>query len=139
MCDPCDFKKLPRQWLINLIYTVVGQIFSNWVYERIEARNRKLVEESNMAINLDPEIARCFEQATAVSSKISCILYLSHVFLTKLVCSSQPLRATLRFFLRPVQNGGVERLTSSARTPNKRWLTWRSLSKPPEYLSWKRS
>ena len=69
LCDPQDFRKLPRQYLINLINTVVGQPFSDWVSEKIEARNHKLIEESNSAITLDPEILRAFNDATAVSSK----------------------------------------------------------------------
>ena len=28
--DVQDFKKLPRQWLINLSYTLVGEPFSTW-------------------------------------------------------------------------------------------------------------
>ena len=110
LCDPRDFKKLPRQWIINLIYTIVGQPFAEWVSERVEARNRKLVEEHDMAINLDPEIARCFEQATAVSSKSD--LNHNHVsrFLTMPVYLSQPRRATPHSYSRLGQSG-------VARTP----------------------
>ena len=123
LCDPCDFKKLPRQWLINLIYTVVGQIFSDWVNQRIEARNLRLLEESNMAISLDPEIAKCFEQATNISSKFCRNVSFAFVCLTTHVSLFQPRRATLHFFLRPEQKEGVPRLISSVRTLSKRWLT----------------
>ena len=69
LCDPQDFRKLPRQYLINLINTVIGEPFSAWVSEKVEVRNRKLIEESNSAITLDPEILRAFNDATSISSK----------------------------------------------------------------------
>ena len=67
--DPRDFRKLPRQWLINMTFTLIGDSFAEWVNERVEARNHKLLEEANKAIELDPEIAKAFHAATSVSSK----------------------------------------------------------------------
>ena len=58
--DPEEFRKLPRQWLINLTYTIVGQPFAQWAQAIIQARNKKLVEEQKLAIDIDPEILRCF-------------------------------------------------------------------------------
>jgi hypothetical protein len=55
-----EFKRLPRQWLINVAYTIIGTAFSDWAQERIEARNKKLVEVQKLAIDIDPEILRCF-------------------------------------------------------------------------------
>ena len=58
--EPDEHKKLPRQWVINLVYTLVGKPFADWVLEHIEARNSKLVQQRKMAINMDPEILRAF-------------------------------------------------------------------------------
>ena len=41
---PCEKEivKLPKQYLVNVIYTVVGQQFSDWVRAKIEERNAKV-------------------------------------------------------------------------------------------------
>ena len=67
--DQDDWRKLPRQWIINLIYTLAGKPFADWVLEHTEARNRKVVSEKKMAIDMDPEIMRAFQASTHVSSK----------------------------------------------------------------------
>ena len=64
-----DLKRLPRQWIINCAYTLLNKPFADWVQERTEARNQKLIDEHEMGINIDPQIMRCFEASTHVSSK----------------------------------------------------------------------
>ena len=41
---PCEKEivKLPKQYLVNVIYTVAGEDFAKWVKEKIEARNTKV-------------------------------------------------------------------------------------------------
>ena len=71
-CLPLEDKEtlqLPRQYLANVIFTVVGKAFQDWVDVKIEARNAKVVKEANMNIELDPEIAAIFNASTAVSGK----------------------------------------------------------------------
>ena len=57
MCLP-DRKKekarLGRQYLINVLYTRLGQKFKEWVNERVNARHAKVKEEGDKYINLDP-------------------------------------------------------------------------------------
>ena len=67
--EPDEFGKLPRQWLINLAYTLVGQPFADWAWGILEARNQRLMDEQKLGIDIDPEILRRFTQSTAVSSK----------------------------------------------------------------------
>ena len=69
--EPDEQKKLPRQWVINLVYTLAGKPFADWVLEHIEARNSKLVQQRKMAISMDPEILRAFQASSHVSSKYS--------------------------------------------------------------------
>ena len=69
--DEQDWKKIPRQWLINLIYTLVGKPFSDWAQECMKARNEKLLNEQKLAIAMDPEILRCFNESTYISSKFT--------------------------------------------------------------------
>ena len=65
--DAVDLPKVPKQWLVNIVYTIVQEDFSDWVREQIEARNEKLVTEKDMLLEMDPEIAEVFAKSTAVS------------------------------------------------------------------------
>ena len=40
--DPIEIRKTPKQWLINMIFSLVQDPFAAWVRERIEARNEKV-------------------------------------------------------------------------------------------------
>ena len=40
-----EIKKLPRQYIANVIYTKCGEQFSKWVDRRVEARNDKIKAE----------------------------------------------------------------------------------------------
>ena len=55
-----EIKKLSRQYLANVIYTLVGEKFQYWVDAKVEARNKKVKEEKNLMIEMDPEIAEVF-------------------------------------------------------------------------------
>ncbi len=70
--DERDMHRLPRQWIISVIYTVVGQPFAGWVEERLQARNEKIATEGNEMIAVDPEIAACFAASTNISGKWLC-------------------------------------------------------------------
>ena len=67
--DPDDFRRLPRQWLINVAYSLIEKPFADWVLARTEARNSRLVEEQKLAIDIDPAILRAFNASTNISSK----------------------------------------------------------------------
>ena len=58
--EPREVEKLPRSYLANVIYTIVGTPFRDWVDKAIQARNDKIVEEQNLAINMDPDIFAAF-------------------------------------------------------------------------------
>lgn len=60
---------MPRAYIGNVIYTKVGEPFKKWVDEQINKRNRKIVEDKDMVIEMDPEIARIFKASTSVSGK----------------------------------------------------------------------
>ena len=49
--------KVPRQWLINVTYTILGAPFKGWVQSEIENRNEELAKKQNLLIDMDPEIA----------------------------------------------------------------------------------
>jgi len=52
--------RLPREYIANVIYTLVGDKFKEWVASRIEARNSYLAEKNAQLIPLDPEIGAIF-------------------------------------------------------------------------------
>ena len=62
-----ETKKMARQYVCNVIYTLVGKDFQKWVYERCQQRNEKLADDHNTAIQLDPRIAAAFEKSSFVS------------------------------------------------------------------------
>jgi len=55
--------------MTNIIHTTVPNEFSNWVKDRIDARNAGVIKEKNLGINLDPAIMQAFLNSSAVSSK----------------------------------------------------------------------
>ena len=59
---------LPRAYIANLIYTIVGQPFKNWV-DRIVSRRHEDRRKEQSTIKMDPEIAAIFNQSTATSGK----------------------------------------------------------------------
>ena len=61
--------KVPRQWLINVTYTVLGEPFAGWVKSEIEDRNEELATKQKLYIEMDPEIAKAFNSSFNISSK----------------------------------------------------------------------
>jgi hypothetical protein len=67
--EPREIDKLLRQYVINVVYTIVGDPFRQWVEAVMTARDNKIKDEKNLGIDLDPEILRVFRNSTSVSSK----------------------------------------------------------------------
>ena len=63
-----DMHKVPRQWLINVTYTVLGTPFKAWVQGEIEKRNEELAKKQKLLIEMDPEIAKAFHGSVNISS-----------------------------------------------------------------------
>ena len=64
-----DIHKLPRQWLLNVAYTIIGEPFNAWVQDEIVSRNIELAKKQNLMIKMDPEIAKAFHNSVNISSK----------------------------------------------------------------------
>ena len=64
-----EIHKLPRQYISNIVYTLVGEPFRIWVEERIAARNKKVSESNDILIDLDPDIARIVHASSSISGK----------------------------------------------------------------------
>ena len=59
--------KFPKQYLVNLVYAVIGEDFARWVQARIEDRNAKVTVQKDLMINLDDDLAAAFFNSSAVS------------------------------------------------------------------------
>ena len=66
---PKEISKLSRSYLSNVIYTLMGEPFQAWITQQVNKRNQKVALEGNNVISMDPEIARIFQQSTAISGK----------------------------------------------------------------------
>jgi len=54
----------------------MGNMFEDWVGDKIEERNEKHAESKNIMIEVDPEIARIFKNSNFVSCKYYNLLLL---------------------------------------------------------------
>ena len=63
--------KLPKQFVLNVLYAVIGDSFSNYISLKVHARNEKVAAERDIMINVDPELAAAFNNATHISCKYS--------------------------------------------------------------------
>jgi hypothetical protein len=71
-----EIAKLPKQWIVNVAFTVLGAPFRQWIRQAIEERNRKVTVKKDMDINVDPQLAAAFRASTAVSRKYHIATYL---------------------------------------------------------------
>ena len=64
-----EIEKMPRHYIANVIYTVVGDAFQDWVSEQIDARNEKIKAEQDIMIEMDPEYAAIFKASQSISGE----------------------------------------------------------------------
>ena len=67
--DDCNFARLPRSFIVNVTFTLMGDPFKIWVHNRIKERNEKIAEGRNLIIELDPAVAKAFRDSVNISSK----------------------------------------------------------------------
>ena len=72
--DESEIAKLPKQFLVNVAYSILDDLFADWVKEQIEERNAKVAEKGNLMIELDSEIHQAFLESSAVSRKYLLVL-----------------------------------------------------------------
>ena len=69
MPDPEDREDLPRSWIVNVFYTVLGKGFSKWVEAQLEARNQERAKEQDTEAQMLPKFYQAFKASTDVSGK----------------------------------------------------------------------
>lgn len=72
MPDFRDQGKLPKQYVINACFTIVGAPFQIWVNEKIKERNEKVETKNDLIISMDPQIAQAFNNSTMISTSHGC-------------------------------------------------------------------
>ena len=87
--DQLDIDRLPRQYVINVIYTLCGEDFEKWISKTIESRNDQLLKQRDLLIEMDPAIAKIFKESTSVSRKYpsSCLLFLTLTLIYTIIVS----------------------------------------------------
>ena len=74
--DAQEIHKVSKEWICNIIATILKETFTDWLMERVNTRNEKVVEKGEMNIELDEDVAAAFRASTAVSCK--CALYTAY-------------------------------------------------------------
>jgi peptide subunit release factor RF-3 len=64
-----EILKLPREYLGNVIITIVGDPFQEWVDAQISARNAKYKEEHDQNLEVDSEVEAAYLKSTSIGSK----------------------------------------------------------------------
>ena len=72
--------------MANIIYTIVGENFQDWIEKKLKERTKKLCEERDMNITMDPEIYKIFKSSTSISV-VSGYFILTHTFINSLRAS----------------------------------------------------
>ena len=67
--DERDIERLPRSFIVNVTYTLMGEKFKSWVLEVIVERNNRIAENRKLIIELDPAVAAAFRDSVNISSK----------------------------------------------------------------------
>ena len=108
--DNQEMRKLPKQWITNVAYAILGDTFSGWVKEQIEERNSKVALKGNLHVELDPEVHAAFMASTAVSRK--CLPSISTVQRSLLPVDKKSLRLSVNLPVVPVLIHGLTSLIS---------------------------
>ena len=59
--------RIPKQWIVNVLATLVGDDFQKWVKVRIDRRNERVAIKDDKFIEVDPDIAAAFQNASSIS------------------------------------------------------------------------
>ena len=67
--DQQEIRKVPKEWICNVLATVLKGMFTGWVKNRIEERNEAVKEAKNTDIGMDPDMAAAFRASTKTSCR----------------------------------------------------------------------
>ena len=70
-----EVRKMPRQYICNVVYTLVGNPFREWMMARVKEHDHQIAIKQNLLVQFDPKIAAAFAKSSMISRKfIFCIL-----------------------------------------------------------------
>ena len=67
--DQQELSKVPKEWICNVIVTVVGEPFHKWVKSVVEVRNKAVATKRGEMITMDADVAAAFHASTKISRK----------------------------------------------------------------------
>ena len=67
--DVQEIHKIPKEWICNVIATIVKEPFVVWVKNVVEERNKAVSKKKGDLITLDPDVAAAFYASSKVSRK----------------------------------------------------------------------
>ena len=73
--DPNEIEHFHRNFIANVIYTLVGENFRLWVDKKMRERTKRMAEDRDMNIKMDPEIYKIFKASSSISGKCPFALY----------------------------------------------------------------
>jgi hypothetical protein len=65
--DLKELSKVPKAYICNITYSVVGDTFAEWVHHRIKERNEKVTIKRDLNISIQPSVLAAFLSSNAVS------------------------------------------------------------------------
>ena len=65
--EESEIDALHRGYVANVIYTIVGENFTDWIDKKLKERTKRLCSERDMNISMDPEIFKIFKASTSIS------------------------------------------------------------------------
>ena len=85
--DAKEHPQLPRQWIINVVYTVGGDDFGRWAQRMQDNRNNKMASDHNLLIEMDPMIKKVFDSSKFICSE-SHLLVSVHLVFNLMYCAA---------------------------------------------------
>ena len=67
--DQQELLKVPKEWICNVVYTVIGTPFHTWVKGVVQERNKAVAKKKGDTISMDPAVAEAYYASTKVSRK----------------------------------------------------------------------
>ena len=62
------FKEHNREWLCNIVNTIIPEKFQNFIKLKIEERKQLLIDSQNLGISVQPEFMNIFKSSQSISS-----------------------------------------------------------------------
>ena len=62
-----ELEKVPKAWVCNVIFSVIGSQFEDWVADRIRKRNERVTVLRDLNIDMDPKVLAAWHGSNAVS------------------------------------------------------------------------